>query len=238
MSTKTHLPTGWTRDGARVQAPPRAEESPPGDEENKPAAAEATCPKCGAPVDAGDKFCRACGAELGAPPSDDEPSPAAARAFATWARKETGERNVDAARGAIVAWREAAARTDAAELRLGVLERERVLEAAVAEGRLEPAEAWAFGVNEQGEKVRAFSEWSGPPNAEKGTGQSLEQLRAYVARRPSKAGAQRPVTPRTPAGGLGEVGAHAQRTGRDPARYAEIENIIRNKQTVAVEVES
>lgn len=198
MSIKsTKLPRGFQSVAGRVQAP-RAEA--PGDPEKKPDAAEPRrCPSCEAEVPPDAKFCPACGAELPEPEGEEkkpapEPAPAEAKAFARHALAITKARSLDGARGTIAAWRELAGKASAvsAELqeksaRLATIERERLLERAVAEGRLDPSEAWAFSVDEKGKKVRAFSAWAGPPDPARGTGQSLEQLASFIEERPAAA---------------------------------------------------
>jgi hypothetical protein len=128
-------------------------------------------------------------------------------AFASLAIAETRTTTIDAARGTLAAWKEAAGKTAAlaTELadksaRLATIERERLLERAVAEGRLAPSEAWSFSVDTGGNKVRSFSAWAGPPyqGADPklmGTGQSLEQLAAFVAQRAPGAAPARALTP-------------------------------------------
>lgn len=198
MSIKsTRLPRGFQNVAGRVQAP-RAQVAPD-DPEKKPDAAEPRrCPSCEAEVPPDAKFCPACGAELPEPEGEEkpapEPAPAEAKAFARHALAITKARTLDGARGAIAAWREQAAKasTLSAELqeksaRLATIERERLLERAVAEGRLDPSEAWAFSVDEKGKKVRGFSAWAGPPDPARNTGQSLEQLASYIEERPAAA---------------------------------------------------
>lgn len=193
--------------GAPVPRAPRAEDAPvEPDPEKKPDPEK--CAACDADVPPAAKYCPECGKEM---PAQDEAAQAArfvsftsdqAVMFASFAIGETRAKSLDAAKGTIVAWREQAgnAAALAAQLadkstRLATIERERLLERSVAEGRLEPGEAWAFSVDKDGNKVRSFSEWAGPPNAEKGTGQSLEQLAAYIAQRPTASAPAKPFTP-------------------------------------------
>lgn len=226
---KEQLPPGFVRQGNRVVKAPEDSPAPPAPPD--PGAAAGTCPKCGAATQDGWKYCAECGAELGAPPGDAA-SPADAQAFARWALQELGERTLDGARGAFLAERERAAQTSSAEARMADLERERVLERAVAEGKLTAAEAWTFTEGPKGEKLRTFSTWAAPPSAS-GEGQSLEQLQAFVARR-SPSPTVRFVTAqrREPTSDLEE---HARRTGRDPKAYAQIAGVIRGRQSVQIE---
>ena len=223
------LPKGWSKVNGRVQGP--AAEAPT-DPAAEPAAAGKTCPKCNAAVEDGWKFCPECGADLGAP-ADDSTSPGESQAFARWALGELGEKTLGRARGAILALSEQAGRVRAAEARVSTMERERVLEQAVADGRLDASQAWSFAVDDKGEKTRTFSPWAGPPSDDGKVGQSLEQLQAYLARRAP--GAQ--VRPKTPERrGTSEDEEHARRTGRDPAVYASIAATIRGRQAVQIEV--
>lgn len=224
LKDKPHsrLPSTWRVEASRVTAPgpqagrvgarPRAEGAPPADPEKEklPEAADGegmtVCPKCKAEVALTEppaKFCPSCGEQLPAEDDAKEPPPGEAAAFAGYALKLTGAKSLQSARGTISAWKAGAARYDAvagelasAHAELEQVHRERLLERAVAEGALEPAEAWSFSVGEDGKKVRSFSDWAGPPNAAKGTGQSLAQLAAYVKEpRPGAARASRSLTP-------------------------------------------
>lgn len=191
----------------RAAARPRAEGPPPGDPKKEPAAAAEVmkCPSCEAEVPRTEppaKFCPACGKDLPAEPAANEapqePAPAEASAFAMHALAFTGAKSLEGARGVMAAWRGSAQALAGAQERLGVLERERALERAVGEGRLEPAEAWTFtpgppDASGKPTKIRSFSAWAGPPAG--GTGQSLEQLTAYIAQRGAAASAHATFTP-------------------------------------------
>lgn len=188
----------------RVASRPHAEGPPPGDPKKEPAAAAEVmkCPSCEAEVPVTEpraKFCPSCGKELPAEPAaNEEPASAEASAFARHALALTGAKSLEGARGVMAAWRGSAQALAGVQERLGVLERERALERAVGEGRLEPAEAWTFtpgppDASGKPTKIRSFSAWAGPPAG--GTGQSLEQLTAYIAQRGAAASAHASFTP-------------------------------------------
>jgi capsid assembly protease len=95
--------------------------------------------------------------------------------------ESTGASTPDAARGVMSARFASAAEVPGLKAKLDAAEREKLLEQAVRDRKLDPAQAWSFTVNEAGEKVRGFSAWAGPPRQnERGedVGQSLGQLRA------------------------------------------------------------
>lgn len=227
----TGLPKGWAKVAGRVSAPavstarattapsrPRAAEpppppAPPEKDPNKAdpeAAVPAKCAKCEADIPMMEppaKFCPSCGEPVDGSGSEDATPPADALRLGRDAMVLAGVTSPEAARGTLAAWKEAAGTLTTvqdelvtAKGRLDVLERERVLERAVASGTLQPGEAWSFSVKD-GQKARAFSAWAGPPDAEKGTGQSLEQLNAFIAQRgrTSKGpAASKPMTPAAP----------------------------------------
>lgn len=219
-------------------ARPRAADPPappPKKDPNKdaPAAADPVkCAKCEAEVPTMEppaKFCPSCGEAVGeaAPAAPKDGEPAKALALGRHALALTGTTSPEAARGVLAAWKESystagplAAELATATSQLEHLERERVLERAVAEERLDPSEAWSFDVDKDGKKVRAFSAWAGPPQAN-GTGQSLEQLNAFLARRSrtSGTGPARSSKALTPAAPSAPTASPPPR-GIDPEIYA------------------
>lgn len=234
------LPNGWRAAAGRIVPPSssaRAEDPPPQEPEKEaPPAAEdpMQCAECGGEVPASEppaKFCPHCGAELPAPEEGTGDAPAGAAAFAGFALSITGAKGLEAARGTIKAWKEGSSRADALakelgekSARLATIERERLLEQAVADGRLDPAQAWSFSVDAKGSKVRSFSEWAGPFNAATGKGQSLEQLAAYLdAQRPGTASPARSktLTPTTAA-----KPSAAPPVGMNPDLYAAASRIV------------
>ncbi|WP_437591499.1 S49 family peptidase [Sorangium sp. So ce1000] len=101
--------------------------------------------------------------------------------LARFTLESTGAATPDAARGVMSARFEAAAAVPDLRARLDTAEREKLLEAAVRDRKLDPAQAWSWTVDAQGNKVRGFSAWAGPPRKnERGeeVGQTLGQLRA------------------------------------------------------------
>lgn len=228
-------PDGW-REHAKRLLPPRIESAPR--PSPKPATADPVkCPSCGAECPPDAKFCPQCGKELG--DSGGGGDGAAARSFCAHVLALTEASTLDAARGKVEGWRKSAGELAAATSELNALQRERVLERAVAEGRITPAEAWSFSVAPDGAKIRSFSTWAGPPYDGddpklKGTGQTLEQLRGYVAGRPAgEALGGKPFTPADPPAGSAQAD-HARRTGRDPKKYAQLEAALASRQPFEV----
>lgn len=217
------LPKGWKNVKGRVTAPTKtgagkpqsadpmppekAPEKDPNKEPSPAAAAPQKCAKCEAEIaiEPPAKFCPQCGEPLdGGQSAPAEGEPAKAMALGRHVLALTGATSPDAARGILAAWKESSGKAEQlveAQGRLDVLERERLLERAVAEERLDPSEAWAF-TEKDGKKVRSFSDWAGPPNAAKGTGQPLAQLKAFIEHRGTgsrKQAASKPMTPAAPA---------------------------------------
>ena len=236
--TRRPIPKGW---GAIVAGrlvrteSPMPDPIPPPDPEKKPAAAEPMkCSECSAMLEPGDKYCGQCGAEVPGAMKPEDGSPALpvseARALSRHVLALTGSRTPDAARGTLAAWQRSAgelvaARQSGAEslARLETIERTNVLESAVRAGTIDPALAWSWGVDAQGNKTRSFSAWAGPVNAATGEGQSLAQLNAYLsasAARPSN-GERSRITPAAETGALSSFEqARAKQLGMTPEEFA------------------
>lgn len=185
------LPKGWGLTAGRLtrtESPmsPDPAPVPPKPPENAPQGP--ACAKCGAALmtEPPAKYCAQCGEPVEAPAEGEMP-PEQARSLGRHALALTGAKTPDAARGTLEAWSRAASELSAVketakehQIKLEAIERTKLLEDAVKDGTIDPALAWSFTVDKDGQKIRSFSAWAGPPNAS-GEGQSIAQLRAFLS---------------------------------------------------------
>lgn len=156
----------------------------------------------------------------------------------------TGAVTPEAARGVVAARFKDAAEVPALREQLaaasaGAEESTRfgLLEQGIRDGKITPSLAFSFEAGEDGQKIRRLSAWASAPHRnEKGedVGQSLGQLRAYLAA--ASPGAFRPSQPqkREPAGNESPADDDAARAA---AAGVSLESYLRSKRLVGTAIE-